>query len=128
MVLNKIKTDGVQPTLETVFNKLNQPLPLGYCNVGNVVDLGKEITNFNVGDRVVSNGSHAEVVSVPVNLCAKIPKSVSNEEASFTVLGAIALQGIRLLNPTLGETVVVTGLGLIGLITYKFLELMVAGF
>ena len=122
MVLNKIKTDGVQPTLETVFNKLNQPLPLGYCNVGNVVDLGKEITNFNVGDRVVSNGSHAEVVSVPVNLCAKIPKSVSNEEASFTVLGAIALQGIRLLNPTLGETVVVTGLGLIGLITVQILR------
>ena len=122
MVLNKIKTDGVQPTLETVFNKLNQPLPLGYCNVGNVVDLGKEITNFNVGDRVVSNGSHAEVVSVPVNLCAKIPKSVSNEEASFTVLGAIGLQGIRLLNPTLGETVVVTGLGLIGLITVQILR------
>ena len=61
MVLNKIKTDGVQPTLETVFNKLNQPLPLGYCNVGNVVDLGKEITNFNVGDRVVSNGSHVQL-------------------------------------------------------------------
>ena len=122
MVLNKIKTDGIQPTFKTVFNKLNQPLPLGYCNVGNVVELGEEITHFNLGDRVVSNGPHAEVVSVPVNLCAKIPKSVSNEEASFTVLGAIALQGIRLLKPTLGETVVVTGLGLIGLITIQILK------
>ena len=121
MVLNKIKTDGLQPTFETVFNKLNQPLPLGYCNVGNVIDFGDEITNFNLGDRVVSNGSHAEVVSVPINLCAKIPNSVSNEEASFTVLGAIALQGIRLLKPNLGETIVVTGLGLIGLMTVQIL-------
>ncbi len=122
MVLNKIQTDGIQPTIETVFNKLNKPLPLGYCNVGNVVDLGEEIINFNIGDRVVSNGPHAEVVAVPINLCAKIPKSVSNEEASFTVLGAIALQGIRLLKPTLGESVVVTGLGLIGLITVQILR------
>ena len=70
---------------------------------------------------MVSNGPHAEVVCVPENLCAKIPDSVSDEEASFTVLGAIGLEGIRLANPTLGENFVVTGLGLIGLLTVQLL-------
>ncbi|MEL6718474.1 MAG: zinc-binding alcohol dehydrogenase, partial [Bacteroidota bacterium] len=121
MVLDKIKSDGLMPTLETVFNKLNQPLPLGYCNVGKVVKLGKGVTDFKVGDRVVSNGSHAEYVAVPQNLVAHIPDGVSDEEATFTVIGSIGLQGIRLLNPTLGETVVVVGLGLIGLITAELL-------
>ena len=77
---------------------------------------------FAVGDRVVSNGKHAEVVSVPMNLCARIPDAVSDEAAAFTVIGAIALQGIRLVQPTLGEAVVVTGLGLIGLITVQLLR------
>ena len=122
MVLDKIKTDGLQPTLEAVFNKLEQPLPLGYCNVGRVSELGQGISGFAIGDRVVSNGKHAEVVSVPVNLCAKVPDEVSDEDAAFTVLGAIALQGIRLVQPTLGETVVVTGLGLIGLLTVQLLR------
>ena len=122
MVLDKIKTDGLQPTLEAVFNKLSQPLPLGYCNVGRVDEIGKGVTRFEVGDRVISNGKHAEVVSVPINLCAKVPDGVSDEEASFTVLAAIALQGIRLVQPTLGETVVVTGLGLIGLVTVQLLR------
>ena len=122
MVLDKVKTDGLQPTLEAVFNKLDQPLPLGYCNVGRVAELGQGISGFAIGDRVVSNGKHAEVVSVPVNLCAKVPDEVSDEDASFTVLGAIALQGIRLVQPTLGETVVVTGLGLIGLLTVQLLR------
>ncbi len=122
MVLDKIKTDGLQPTLEAVFNKLDQPLPLGYCNVGRVVESGKGVADFEVGDRVISNGKHAEVVNVPKNLCAKVPDGVSDEEASFTVLGAIALQGIRLVQPTLGETVVVTGLGLIGLLTVQLLR------
>lgn len=122
MVLDKIKTDGLQPTLEAVFNKLSQPLPLGYCNVGRVDEIGKGVTGFEVGDRVISNGKHAEVVVVPINLCAKVPDGVSDEEASFTVLAAIALQGIRLVQPTLGETVVVTGLGLIGLVTVQLLR------
>lgn len=122
MVLDKIKTDGLQPTLEAVFNKLDQPLPLGYCNVGRVTELGKGVAGFELGDRVISNGKHAEVVSVPINLCVKVPDCVSDEEAAFTVLGAIALQGIRLAQPTLGETVVVTGLGLIGLITVQLLR------
>lgn len=122
MVLDKIKTDGLQPTIEAVFNKLDQPLPLGYCNVGRVAEVGAGVAGFEVGDRVISNGKHAEIVSVPTNLCAKVPEAVTDEEAAFTVLGAIALQGIRLANPTLGETVVVTGLGLIGLVTVQLLR------
>lgn len=122
MVLDKIRTDGLQPTLEAVFNKLDQPLPLGYCNVGRVAEIGVGVTGFAVGDRVISNGKHAEVVSVPINLCAKVPDAVTDEEAAFTVLGAIALQGIRLVKPTLGETVVVTGLGLVGLMTVQLLR------
>lgn len=120
-VLEKVKTDGLKPTVNAVFNKLGQPLPLGYCNVGKVIAVGKGVTEFNVGDRVASNGNHAEVVSVPQNLVAKIPDNVSDEDAAFTVIGAIGLQGIRLVNPTLGETIVVVGLGLIGLITAQLL-------
>ena len=122
MVLDKIFTDGLKPTIEAVFNKIDQPLPLGYCNVGVVHEVGSAVTNFNQGDRVVSNGKHAEVVNVPINLCAKVPDIVSDEEASFTVLGAVALQGIRLVKPTLGETVVVIGLGLVGLMTVQLLK------
>ena len=121
-VLDKVRTDGLAPTLEAVRNKLEQPLPLGYCNAGVVAELGAGVTGFSVGDRVASNGKHAELVSVPVNLCAKIPDAVSDEAAAFTVIGAIALQGIRLVQPTLGEAVVVTGLGLIGLMTVQLLR------
>jgi predicted dehydrogenase/threonine dehydrogenase-like Zn-dependent dehydrogenase len=122
MVINKVKTDGLQSTIDSVFSKLNQPFPLGYCNVGLIAEIGNDVKGFEVGDRVVSNGKHAEVVSVPKNLCARIPDLVSDEEASFTILGAIALQGIRLAKPTLGETFVVIGLGLIGLITIQLLR------
>ena len=121
-VLDKIKTDGLQPTLEAVFNKLGQPLPLGYCNVGKVVAVGRGVTEFVVGDRVASNGNHAEYVCVPKNLVAKIPDNVTDEEATFTVIGSIGLQGIRLLNPQLGECVVVIGLGLIGLVAAELLR------
>lgn len=120
-VLDKIKTDGLVPTLEAVFNKLGEPLPLGYCNVGKVIAVGDGVTDFKVGDRVASNGQHAEFVCVPKNLVVHIPDNVSDEEATFTVIGSIGLQGIRLLNPTLGETVVVVGLGLIGLLTAQLL-------
>ena len=122
MVLEKIKTDGLMPTLDAVRNKLDQPLPLGYCNVGVVLETGRGVAGFEIGDRIASNGKHAEVVSVPVNLCAHIPDAVSDDEAAFTVLGAIALQGIRLVQPTLGESVVVTGLGLIGQLTVQLLR------
>jgi predicted dehydrogenase/threonine dehydrogenase-like Zn-dependent dehydrogenase len=122
MVLDKVFTDGLKPTIEAIFNKIDQPLPLGYCNVGTVHEVGANVTNFNKGDRVVSNGKHAEVVNVPINLCAKVPDTVSDEEASFAILGAVALQGIRLVKPTLGETVVVIGLGLVGLMTVQLLK------
>lgn len=121
-VINKISTDGLKPTIESVFSKLEKPLTLGYCNVGIVDQLGSGVINFKKGDRVISNGKHAEVVNVPTNLCAKVPDEISDEEASFTVLGAVALQGIRLANPTLGETFVVTGLGLVGLMTVQLLK------
>ncbi len=121
MVLDKIKTDGLIPTLETVFNKLEQPLPLGYCNAGEVVGVGEGVIDFKIGDRVASNGQHAEFVSVPQNLVAHIPENVSYEEATFTVITSIGLQGIRLINPTIGETIVVVGLGLIGLLTAEML-------
>ncbi|HTH58193.1 MAG TPA: bi-domain-containing oxidoreductase [Cyclobacteriaceae bacterium] len=121
-VLDKIKSDGLLPTLDAVFKKLAEPLPLGYCNAGEVIAIGDDVTEFKVGDRVVSNGPHAEIVLVPKNLVAKIPENVSYEEASFTVISAIGLQGIRLVNPTFGETIVVIGLGLIGLVTCQLLR------
>lgn len=120
-VLTKIKTEGLKPTLTAVFNKLGQPLPLGYCNVGKVIAVGDSVTDFKTGDRVASNGQHAEFVCVPKNLCAHIPDNVSDDEAAFTVIGSIGLQGIRLCDPQLGETIVVVGLGLIGLITAELL-------
>ncbi len=120
MVLEKVKVDGLSATYDAVKSKLDQPLPLGYCNVGKVLD-GTD-TGFQRNSRVVSNGNHAEVVRVPKNLVVSIPDEVDDETASFTVLGSIALQGIRLVNPTVGETVVVTGLGLIGLLTVQILK------
>jgi predicted dehydrogenase/threonine dehydrogenase-like Zn-dependent dehydrogenase len=120
-VLDKIKTEGLIPTLEAVFNKLGEPLPLGYCNVGKVIEVGEGVHEFKVGDRVASNGQHAEFVCIPKNLVAHIPNDVSDDEATFTVIGSIGLQGIRLLNPTIGETVVVIGMGLIGLLTAQLL-------
>ena len=109
------------PTFEAVKTKLDQPLPLGYCNVGTVVAVGEGVSDFHVGDRVVSNGPHAELVLVPQLLCARIPNDVSDEAASFTVPASIGLQGIRLIRPTFGESFVVSGLGLIGLLTAQLL-------
>lgn len=120
-VLGKIKTDGVKPTLQAVFNKLGQPLPLGYCNVGTVIAVGGGVQGITIGDRVASNGPHAEFVCVPQNLVAHIPANVSDEAATFTVIGSIGLQGLRLCDPKLGETIVVVGLGLIGMITAELL-------
>ncbi len=122
MVVEKIRTDGLLPTLDAVRSKLDSPLALGYCNVGTVLDVGQGVNGFSVGESVVSNGPHSEFVCVPENLCARIPSGVSDDAAAFTVLGAIGLQGIRLAQPTLGEAFVVTGLGLIGLLTVQLLR------
>jgi len=122
MVLEKVGTDGLAATVDAVKSKLDQPLPLGYCNVGRVVEAGVGVDEIQEGDRVVSNGPHASIVAVPGNLTAKIPEKVSDEEASFTVLASIGLQGIRLAEPSLGESFVVTGLGLIGLLTVQLLR------
>ena len=121
-VLDKIKSDGLWPTLDAVFKKLGEPVPLGYCNAGEIIAVGEDVRDFKIGDRVISNGGHAEVVLVPTNLVARIPDNVSFEEASFTVISAVGLQGIRLINPTFGETIVVIGLGLTGLITCQLLK------
>lgn len=121
-VVNKVRTDGLMPTIDAVRAKLDQPLPLGYCNVGTVLEVGPGVSGFAVGDRVLSNGYHAEVVCVPQNLCARIPDSVSDEAAAFGVVAAIGLQGIRLAQPTLGEAFVVSGLGLIGLLSVQLLR------
>lgn len=121
-VLSKARTDGLLGTLDAVQSKLDQPIPLGYCNVGTIVAVGAGISAFRIGDRVASNGPHAELVAVPHHLCAPIPAGVSDEAASFTVLASIGLQGIRLAQPTLGETFVVSGLGLIGLLTAQLLK------
>lgn len=120
VVLDKIVTDGLVTTMDAVRSKLDQPLPLGYCNAGVVLE--SDANNFEMGDRVVSNGNHAEVVRVPKNLCVKIPDNVDDESASFTVLGSIGLQGIRLIMPTIGECFVVSGLGLIGLMCVQMLR------
>jgi predicted dehydrogenase/threonine dehydrogenase-like Zn-dependent dehydrogenase len=121
-VIAKVRTDGLVPTLQAIRSKLEQPLALGYCNVGRVIEADASATGFSPGDRVVSNGAHAEVVAVPHTLCARVPASVTDEEAVFAVPGAIALQGLRLAAPTLGETFVVTGLGLLGLLTVQLLR------
>ena len=120
-VIDKVKNDGPLSAMEAVKNRLNKPLELGYCSVGIVEEVGEGVLQFKKGDRVISNGPHAEYSCVPQNLCAKVPSNVSSEEASFTVLASIGLQGIRLANPSYGETFIVIGLGLIGQLTCQLL-------
>ena len=121
-VIDKIKTDGLLPTFQAVNAKLSNPLPLGYSNAGIVLAVGSNVTEFKVGAAVISNGNHASVTCVTKNLVAKIPNNVTNEQAVFTVIASIALQGVRICTPTLGETIVVIGLGLIGQITLDLLK------
>ena len=122
MVLDKVATDGLATTFDAVKSKLTQPLSLGYSNVGVVQEISKGVEGFQAGDRVVSNGAHADVVVVKKNLCAVIPDQVDNESAAFTVVGSVGLQGVRLAKPTLGESFVVLGVGLIGLLTVQLLR------
>lgn len=121
LVLDKIRTDGLLTTLDAVRSKLEQPLALGYCQVGIVREVGTAVSGLTVGERVASNGPHAEWVCVPKHLCARIPEPVPDEEAVFVVPAAVALEAIRLIQPELGESVGVIGLGLIGLLTVQLL-------
>jgi predicted dehydrogenase/threonine dehydrogenase-like Zn-dependent dehydrogenase len=121
-VLEKIITDGFLTTVDAVRSKLDEALPLGYSNVGLVLAAGEETDGLRPGDRVVSNGPHAEVVVVPRNLCARVPDTVTDESAAFAVLAAIGLQGVRLAAPTIGESFAVIGLGLIGLLSVQLLR------
>ena len=120
-VRQKIASDGLLTTLKAVRRKLADPLPLGYSHVGIVRAVGEGVSGLEVGDLVLSNGPHSEVVSVPKHLCVKVPDSVAADEAVFGIVGAIGLQGIRLAAPTLGERVAVIGLGLIGQLTVQLL-------
>ena len=122
MVFDKAITDGVVATYDSVKSKLSQPIPLGYSNVGVVQEVSDGISEFKVGDRVVSNGAHADIVTVKKNLCARIPDNVDDDSAVFTIIGSIGLQGVRLAKPALGEAFVVIGAGLIGLITIQLLK------
>jgi predicted dehydrogenase/D-arabinose 1-dehydrogenase-like Zn-dependent alcohol dehydrogenase len=120
-VLAKVRSEGLFPTLAAVRSKLAQPIPLGYCHIGEILDAG-QVAGFAAGDRVVSNSPHAEVVSADPVFAARIPAAVSAEHAAFTPLAAVALQGIRLVAAQPGETVVVMGLGLIGQLAVRLLR------
>lgn len=125
-VINKAKKEGLLNTYRNVMSKMEKPMSLGYSASGIVESVGGEVHGFKAGDRVAIAGAgyanHAEVNYVPKNLCAIIPEGVSFEEASYTTIACIALQGVRLARPELGDHVVVLGLGLIGLITVQLLQ------
>ncbi len=118
--INKIKNDGFIPTYETIKTKLDKFIEVGYCNFGIVKVSNSQ--EFKEGDRVISNGGHSEFVHVPKNLCAKVPDEVDDQTAVFTIISSIALQGVRLSKPTLGENYVVFGMGLVGILTYQILK------
>ena len=124
--LDKARQEGVLTTFDAIQNRLDQPMALGYSCAGTVIDVGAEIEEFAIGDRVACAGggfaTHAEVVAVPRNLVTKLPANVDFEAAAFTTLGAIALQGIRLAEVKLGEVVAVIGLGLLGQLTVQMLK------
>ena len=120
-VLAKMRSEGIFATIAAVRSKLAQPIPLGYCHVGQVLDAG-DIPGFVVGDRLVSNSPHAEVISADPAFSARIPAGVSDDHAAFTTLAAVALQGIRLVDAKPGETVLVMGLGLIGQLAVRLLR------
>jgi predicted dehydrogenase/threonine dehydrogenase-like Zn-dependent dehydrogenase len=122
MVLDRVRTDGLLTTIDAVRSKLDQPIAVGYCNVGRVIEVGHGVQGFVAGDLVVSNGPHAEIVRVPANLCARVPQGVDEQAAAFTVAASVALQGIRLAAPTIGETFAVIGLGLLGQLAVQLLR------
>ncbi len=125
-VMGKVRKEGLLSTVDAVRNRLEQPMPLGYSCAGTVIHAGEGVDGFQPGDPVACAGAgyavHAEYVSVPKNLAAKVPPGVDLESAAFATLGAIAMHGLRLAQPQLGETVAVIGLGLLGQITLQLLK------
>jgi predicted dehydrogenase/threonine dehydrogenase-like Zn-dependent dehydrogenase len=125
-VLRKVRDEGLWTTFQKVTSKMERPMPLGYSAAGIVEQVGEEVRGLQVGDRVAMAGAgyanHAEVNFVPKNLVAEIPDGVSFDEAAYATVGSIALQGVRLADPQLGEQVAVIGLGLIGLLTVQLLK------
>jgi hypothetical protein len=125
-VVDKLRKDGPLPTLRTVMGRLEGPQPLGYSSAGVVIGVGDEVAGFAIGDRVACAGAgyanHAELIVVPENLAARVPDGVSLEQAAFATLGAIALQGLRVAAPTLGEIAAVIGLGPIGQLSVQLLR------
>ena len=121
-VLDKVRNEGLFSTLDQVRKKLNTPMQMGYSSAGIVLACGAGVQHLKPGDHVASVGPHAEVVCVPKNLCVKVEKEVNFDHACFAVVGSIALQGVRLAESTLGDTVFVIGLGLVGQITVGLLR------
>lgn len=125
-VVQKVKNEGLLNTFASVRDKMAASQALGYSASGIVAAVAEDVSEFQVGDRVACAGvgyaSHAEVLSVPKNLCVHLPEGVSFESGAYGTLGAIALQGVRLAEPTLGESVVVIGLGLVGQLTVQLLK------
>lgn len=124
--MEKARSEGIKPTVEQVFAKLDEPVALGYSAAGDVIEAGRDAGGLKPGDRIAAAGggyaTHAEFNFVPRNLCVRIPEGVSRADAAFTTLGAVALQGVRQADPLLGERVVVVGLGLLGLLTVQVLK------
>ena len=124
-VIEMIKSNGLIPTYKFVMNKLELPSSLGYSCAGEVIAIGEGVTNFSVGDYVACGGNsanHSEIVSIPVNLAVKVSKKIDLKSASLTTLAAIAIQGIRQSEATIGESCLIIGMGLIGQLTYLILE------
>ena len=125
-VINKVKTDGLMEAYKASMSRLDNPVPLGYSCAGKVMEVGNEVDNFRVGDRVACFGSgyasHSEVVFIPKNLCVKIPENVDYESAAFVGLGGIALHSVRMAKVVLGDNIVIIGLGLLGLIAVQLVK------
>lgn len=124
-VIEMIKTNGLLPTYKFVMNKLEAPSALGYSCAGEVIAIGEGVTSFKVGDWVACGGnsaSHAEIVSIPINLAVSVPQQVDLKFAAFTTIGSIAIQGIRQSDLRMGENCLIVGMGIIGQLTYKILE------
>jgi predicted dehydrogenase/threonine dehydrogenase-like Zn-dependent dehydrogenase len=121
-VLQKMRQEGILETVRQVRAKLSEPMVLGYSSAGVVLEVGRDVRRFRPGDRVASNGPHAGVVAVPQNLVARLPDAVPFAEGCYGVVGAIALQGVRLARVGLGDRVLVIGLGLVGQVAVSLLR------